>query len=506
MTKHPILTCAESLDFEQDLLGSDPEKEWVAMNEVADRLAHHILLDFNEFRPMPRDPHILVLAGKGHNGGDALLAAHRLLKSRPRGQVTILPVGNPDNFKPNTHKAFRSLAEEKNCRILNEGEIPGKDNIDISLDGILGMQFRPPLRTPLDELVCTLNQLDNIGFRAAVDLPSGLGDQSIAEPLRADFTYATGIAKAPLFTRQALHWTGRIRYIDIGFFNQNQTEFENSTKILTDDILNPIRQMRPSNCDKRSHGHLFCIGGSRNMPGALLLTVRAALRSGVGLVTAFAPESVASQFAAAAPEAMWVPWPETPDGGLSLEGQHLLREKISRATALATGPGMGIERETQILLREILKETDLPTVIDADALQPEIIKSLKGPAILTPHLGEMARLNGSHAKDINPEIAREYSKVNNVTTLLKGPLTWITNGKQLHVNSFGSPVLARGGSGDLLTGIVGGLLAQRHPPMEAADMAAVWHGQAAEHLARNRGQTAVTTTLLLNYLHEPLRP
>ncbi|MBT5691768.1 MAG: NAD(P)H-hydrate dehydratase [Opitutae bacterium] len=506
MAKRPILTCEESCNFEQELLGRDPEKEWVAMNKVADQLAHHILLDFNEFRPMPRDPHILVLAGKGHNGGDALLSAHRLLKSRPRGQVTILPIGNPDNFKPNTQKAFCSLAEENKCRILQADAVPEKDNIDISLDGILGMQFSPPLRAPLAKLIGTLNRLDNIGFRAAVDLPTGLGDQSIDEPLRADFTYATGIAKAPLFTKQALHWTGRIRYIDIGFFNQNLTQFENSKKILTEDTLKPIRQMRPSNCDKRSHGHLFCIGGSRHMPGALLLTVRAALRSGVGLVTAFAPESVASQFAAVAPEAMWVPWPETPDGGLSLEGQHLLREKVSSATALATGPGIGVERETQILLQEILKETKLPTVIDADALQPEIIKSLGGAAILTPHLGEMARLTGSHANDINTEIVREYSKINNVTTLLKGPLSWITNGEQLHVSSFGSPVLARGGSGDLLTGIVGGLLAQGHPPMEAADMAAVWHGQAAEHLARNRGQTAVTTTLLLNYMHEPLRP
>ncbi|MEL0120275.1 MAG: NAD(P)H-hydrate epimerase, partial [Opitutae bacterium] len=109
---HPILTCAESLNLEHSLLAADPEKEWEAMNLVGQKLAHQILLDFNELRPFPRDPSILVLAGKGHNGGDALLAAHQLLKSRPRGHITVLPVRPPGQLRPNTLRAFEALVQD----------------------------------------------------------------------------------------------------------------------------------------------------------------------------------------------------------------------------------------------------------------------------------------------------------------------------------------------------------------------------------------------------------
>ena len=508
---HPILTCAEAIELEHALLGGDTELEWVAMNNVGTALAHQILLDFNELRPFPRDPSILVLAGKGHNAGDALLAAHQLLKARPRGQVCIAAIEDPEQFKPNTRRAYDAIINEAKCERI-EPDAVGEFDFDISLDGLFGMQFHPPLRDPYNQLIAQLNRSDNIGFRAAVDLPSGLGDTHGDEPLRADFTYATGIAKTPLFVPESLQWTGRIRYLDIGFFDADVPDESKSWGILTDATLDPLRKLRHPDCDKRSHGHLLILGGSRTLPGALLMCVRAALRSGVGLVTAFAPESIAAQFAAAAPEAMWVPWPETPDGGLSLEGQYLIQEYIPRASALAVGPGLGKERETQAMLQVVLKKVECPSVLDADALLPEVVSSLHCPTVITPHLGEMARLTGLKAVEIDHATAREHatlfgrSRDFDYAVLLKGPITHVTNGSQVLTSTYGSPVLARGGSGDLLTGLVGGLLAQGHAPMDAACLAAVWHGQAAEHLARNRGTTAATATQLLNYLHEPLRP
>ena len=509
---HPILTCAESAAFEESILGGDPGREWDAMNQVGQQLAHQILLDFNELRPFPRDPAILVLAGKGHNAGDALLAAHQLLKARPRSQVSLLATAAPDQLRPNTRRAYDALAAEKACTPVQLDDIQGRQ-FDISLDGLLGMQFKPPLRSPLDTLVPTLNRCDNISFRAAVDLPSGLGDQSAEEPLRADFTYATGIAKTPLFFPESLQWTGRVRYLDIGFFDPCAPDTHAGAHILTDSVLDPLRGLRSPDCDKRTHGHLFVLGGSRTMPGALLMTVRAALKSGVGLVTAFAPESATPHLAAAAPEAMWVPCPETPHGHLSLEGQYLLHERISKATALAIGPGMGDERETHALLQVVLqKDSTLPVVLDADALRPEVIGSLNGPAVLTPHAGEMARIVGTTTEEVTAETAWSHAATFGAAhnfdhiVLLKGPHTYVTGGEHLEVTTFGGPVLARGGSGDLLTGLVGGLLAQGNTPLDAARRGAVWHGQAAEHLARSRGHTAVTAPQLLNYLHEPLRP
>jgi ADP-dependent NAD(P)H-hydrate dehydratase / NAD(P)H-hydrate epimerase len=203
---------------------------------------------------------------------------------------------------------------------------------------------------------------------------------------------------------------------------------------------------------------------------------------------------------------MWVGWPETPSGGLALEGHHLLREKIARASALVIGPGLGREKETLALAREIVATVSVPLVIDADALQPEIVDAGKAPRVLTPHAGEWARITeANHASAV---------------LVRKGPVTRIV-GRALRPTSagvghearpttyhsfFGGPVLARGGSGDLLAGLIGGLLAQGSgDPLLAAARGVVWHGLAADALARAHGQTAVRTTQLLDFLPTALR-
>jgi NAD(P)H-hydrate epimerase len=303
--------------------------------------------------------------------------------------------------------------------------------------------------------------------------------------------------------------------------------------------------------DKRTFGHLFVIGGSRSYPGAALMCTRAALRSGVGLVTAFVPESLVPALAAIAPEAIWVGWPETPEGGLALEGLHLLRARLERATALVIGPGLGPEPETHTLAGEIVKLAEVPVVLDADALQPSILAAAQGKRVIClPHAGEFKRLAGGRIAEVSVAqggmgilpmsgaakttgetglrqdamagglpvprpadalepgldalraIAREASAV----IVLKGSVTRISDGERIFHSFFGGPVLARGGSGDLLAGLTGGLLAQAPAdPLLAACRGVVWHGLAADHLARDRGQVAVQVTQLLDYLPAALR-
>jgi len=210
------------------------------------------------------------------------------------------------------------------------------------------------------------------------------------------------------------------------------------------------------------------------------------------LVTAFVPESLAPAFAARAPEAMWVGWPETPEGGLALEGAHLLREKLSRATALLIGPGLGREAETLALARDIVQQSSVPLVIDADALQPEIVSAGKVFRILTPHAGEYDRV--------------EHMLTPEMVTIQKGPVTRVCVRAATYHSFFGGPVLARGGSGDLLAGLTAGLLAQSPADVAGAAMRGlVWHGLAADALARDHGQVAVTTTQLLDFLPAVLR-
>jgi NAD(P)H-hydrate epimerase len=323
-------------------------------------------------------------------------------------------------------------------------------------------------------------------LRAAVDLPS-------AGLFRADFTYATGSVKTPVVNAPE---AGRIRDLDLGF---QSGEDAGEQRVLTAGVLAPLAALRSPQSDKRSYGHVFILGGSRSFPGAVLMTVLAALRSGVGLVTAFVPESVAGAFAARAPEAMWVAWPETPTGGLALEGEHLLRERLERATALIVGPGLSREAESLALAASVVGSSPVPVVIDADALQAEIVSAGPARKILTPHAGEFARISGG--KD-----PREFVQRANPTLVLKGPVTRVVSAEAVYHSFFGGPVLARGGSGDVLAGLAGGLLAQKpEEPLLAAARAVVWHGLAADLLARSFGQTSVNVTQLLDFLPAALR-
>ena len=190
---------------------------------------------------------------------------------------------------------------------------------------------------------------------------------------RADFTYATGIVKAPVLEPSIAASIGRLRYLDLGFFRGGDAGTAKRPSCSTPRVLAPLRGLRPTQSDKRTFGHLFVIGGSRSYPGAVLMAVRAALRSGAGLVTAFVPESLVAAFAATAPEAIWVGWPEAPDGSLALDGLPLLRARLERATALVMGPGLGPEREAQMLAVEVVKLAGIPLVLDADALQPPVL-------------------------------------------------------------------------------------------------------------------------------------
>lgn len=232
----------------------------------------------------------------------------------------------------------------------------------------------------------------------------------------------------------------------------------------------------------------------------------AALRSGAGLVTSAVPESLVPAFAAQVPEAMWIGLPETPEGGLALEGLHLVRGAFARATAVVLGPGLGRERETLALAAEIARATPRPLVIDADALQPEIVGAGNAPRILTPHAGEYARI----AAALPPgAVVVRKGPITRIETAGDGAATGDGAGgtsRPVHHSFFGGPVLARGGSGDLLAGLTGTLLAQTPgDPLGAAARGVVWHGMAADALARAHGPSAVRATQLLDFLAEALR-
>jgi NAD(P)H-hydrate epimerase len=232
-----------------------------------------------------------------------------------------------------------------------------------------------------------------------------------------------------------------------------------------------------------------------------MMAAQAALKAGVGLLTVGIPESLHASFVAQRPEAMWIPLPETPNGGLALEGLGKVRQFLGRATAVAIGPGVGLEAETHALIRETLNIWNGPAILDADALRAEIIEKVSSPErlVLTPHAGEFDRLSGS-------EPVEDYSSKTGSVIVLKGAHSEVISPDKRVFSFSGSSLLARGGSGDLLTGIIGALLAKgEHDLFSSTLLGVLWHGRAAEVLARQHGQEAVNVTDILDYLSFAIR-
>ncbi|AKC83445.1 carbohydrate kinase [Verrucomicrobia bacterium IMCC26134] len=480
---YPILSCEEARVFEQGHLAKDEALEWKAMRRAGRGIAEAVLRDFEEIGGLPPTARILVLAGKGNNGGDALLAAAELRAFSLRIEVDVVFAFGERTLRPLAQRAWRELlTADALVRTREAGDLA--DGYELCLDGVFGYQYRAPLPPEAALLLTKVNALP-VRLRAAVDLPSGLDAK---EAFQADFSYATGSLKAPLLT---LPNAGRLRLIDLGFPVVGQSIKD---KVLGAEVLAPLRAFRSSQTDKRTFGHLLVIAGSRWYPGAALMAVSAALRSGVGLITAAVPQSFAAVFAARMPEVMWLGLPETPGGDLSQDGIVLLRTAVSRATAVLIGPGIGRSRDTIGLALQFVRGCPVPMVIDADALHSDLIAAGTGARILTPHAGEYERIQGR----IPPA----------AIVVRKGPLSRIEigTGGPYRLSLYGGPVLARGGSGDLLAGLLAGLLAQTpEDPSGTADRGLVWHGLAADALARKHGQVAVAATQLLDFLGPVLR-
>ncbi|WP_269524579.1 NAD(P)H-hydrate dehydratase [Coraliomargarita parva] len=524
---YPVLNCSAASDLEAKLL-PDESAQWGAMQGAGKGIAEAVLLDFEELCSPRQQLRVLALVGKGHNGGDALLACGQILADYPRARVSVVMLAAPEAMKPLALRAYKQVEGRVQLHVLDGAEsedaikglleqMSDGRGFDLCLDGLLGMSFKAPLRENAAKLIRAVNAYDAIDLRAAVDLPSGKGDASDDCFFLADFCYATGVAKHVIFSGMAD--CGRVRLVDIGFFECKCGQLEpcdcasgTDEFILNEALLAPLRRLRSASVDKRSFGHLFVVGGSAYMPGALLMSVQAAVRSGVGLVTAFAPASIAASLSAQVPEAMWVPWPETANGTLNPRALPLLLDRVDRATAILVGPGMGKDRSTEMVAQEIVKLVDVPVILDADALRTRVVeqvvkrKSSMGPVVLTPHMGEYMRTAKLADPDYSTATLKQFCRSYKLITVLKGPITRISDGESVLFNTHGGPVLSRGGSGDLLGGLIGGNLAQTNKSvLDAVSRGVLMHGLAAERLARLRGQVAVHTTQVLDCLPEVLR-
>ena len=489
----PVLSCAEAAAAETAFIAGDAKLSWELMNRAARGVA-------DEARSLlGRKPaRILVLAGKGNNGADAFLAALHCAKAGTE-IIAVFAEGGPARAQAQRAWSVRKqgvrlgVVAAANLRLLAAQEF------DLIFDGILGQGFRAPLSPELRAFLRATDALR--GLRVAVDLPSGLGDDATGPAFRADLTVSIGCLKRPLLSPKAARFVGRLRVLDIGL-PLGETE----EACVTAASLAPLRRPRRARSDKRHHGRLLIVGGSDRMPGAVLMNTAAALRSGAALVTTCLPESVRAKAAVAYPEAMWRGLSTGRDGVVSPANLKEVRSLLADKDALLIGSGMG--EKAAKLIGAIVATASTTLVLDADALRPSVIAASSGAKVrvLLPHAGEFKRLSG---RDASVSAAGAYARKTKTIVVLKGPLTCVTDGLRVIHVPFGGPVLARGGSGDLLAGLVASVLARRHElgltALDAVVLATTWHARAADWLRETHGEEAVRTTDLLAGLSPVLR-
>lgn len=452
----------------------------------------------------PRAKNFLVLVGKGNNGGDGLVVARHLAK--PGHCVEVVLTAPEDQLGELPIAQLAKLRETKpDVEIMPWSEcVVFPFSGDVVIDALLGVQARGALRGNLTEVVTAMNAARAVRFfrTVALDLPSGLSayEESPAPKDRdaaviADVTIAVGFAKRVL-TREALAgWVGRIEVVPWS------TKAENASKdqVLVPQELAGLLPRRNALSYKGDFGKLAIVAGSRGFTGAPVLCAHGAQAVGAGLLSIVTHDDAADIVAAAAPpEAMvsgWTNLEETP-------------AVIAKASAIVVGPGLGTSADAEQMLRHVLA-VGCPTLIDADGLNllaknASLLKEAKGPLVLTPHVGEMARLLGpTFSKDERARGASEFVEMHeNVTLVLKGTRTLIAaRGQQFFINTTGNPGLATGGSGDTLSGIIGGLLAQGLLPLNAARLGVWLHGHAADlALAGRDTEEGLTPTMLSKHL------
>ncbi|MEP7071123.1 MAG: NAD(P)H-hydrate dehydratase [Verrucomicrobiota bacterium] len=415
----------------------------------------------------------LVFAGKGNNGGDALVTAGLLRRWGWRIE-TKLAFAEEDCGE----LCRKKLVALRTGSVSNsDHQQSGEDHL-VVLDGLLGLGSKPPLREPLRAACAEINRLrrEKNAFVFAVDQPSGLDAETGAidvDCVVADVTVAIGAAKRGLLLDDVLNQVGRL---EVATLSELEFDGEGDEAVATAGSLQPLLPRRAFGAFKNQSGRIGIVAGSRGLTGAASLCAEGALRGGGGLVEVFVPESIYPLVAAAAPaEAMIKP---------VANYKRLHDEAID---VWAIGPGLGQEHSDEVL--EFISQARQPMVIDADALnivarEIERLARAAGPRLLTPHPGEMKRLAGKGETRL--QTARDFVAKFPVTLLFKGSRTIVAERGLVSYNSTGNPGMATGGMGDVLTGVCVALLAQKLPPFDAARVGAWVCGRAAE-LAIFRG-------------------
>jgi hydroxyethylthiazole kinase-like uncharacterized protein yjeF len=443
----------------------------------------------------PRDKKIAIFCGLGGNGGDGLVAARHL--SSMGFKATVILAGRGKEVAHDA--ALKNLSALKFLRqsipiheVTDSSAVPDVD-AEIIVDALLGTGTKGKLKPPISQLVEYINSLN--GFKIAIDVPTGIDSDTgevLGNAVKANVTVTFHKAKAGL--ENAKKYVGDLVVKDIGLPKELE-KFAGPGDVLL------VTKARPSSAHKGDFGRLLAIGGSEVFSGAPTLVSLAALRTGVDIAYLAAPEKTARAISSISPDLIT----------LKLDGNHLnpsnmtaLKPYVEMVDAVVLGPGLGLHSETKEFVKACVNAVEnagKPLLLDADGLKAfaEFKRPLKVPLVLTPHAGEYAILSGRRLSEGLEERVSEVQRTAaelDATILLKGPVDVICKGRRVKLNFAHNPGMTVGGTGDVLSGVVGAFLAQKADPFEAAVAGAFVNGAAGDFVAADIGYHMVATDLL----------
>ena len=455
---------------------------------------------------------ICIVCGKGNNGGDGFVIARKLSENGFYPKI-ILADGYPgtedaiDNYKMTIGLGILSVWYDSE----REKAVTALKDADVIVDAVYGFGFHGELSTDMKMLFGAINSSSALVI--SVDIPSGVycdNGKMSDSAIKADYTIAVSALKPAHIIYPAAENCGDIIVVNIGITEESFRSVKNTLFTLSPREIKQFFPKRETTGHKGSFGHALLICGSRKMTGAAELSAKAALRSGAGLVTVAFPECMYIPMATKLTEALLLPLEANDEGTLSEKALPYILAEMEKCDAVLIGCGIGVNKDTVKIVSSVIANAKCPVIIDADGINAvstdiNMLRKAAVPVILTPHPGEMSRLIGVSVENIQSDrvaVAKNFSGNYFVTLALKGANTIVTGEREegVYVNSTGNTGLSKGGSGDLLAGLMTGFVAQGMDPQKAAQAAVYIHGYLGEQVSESTSVRGMLPSDMLGVL------
>ena len=451
----------------------------------------------------------LVVCGKGKNGGDGFVIARKLFENGYKVNV-VMAMGLPTDGE-SSEMLSRIRAMGINIAYFNETTDKYFEDAQIIIDCIFGVGFRGEPDTIITSLINKIN--NSSATVVSIDVPSGLEGDSNKAPdnsITADMTIAVLVMKPVHVLKPSMEKCGKVVVAPLGIPEKCYSQVNTTLFTMSVDELKPFFKKRETDSHKGTFGTVLVIGGSYEMPNAVYFASQGAVNSGAGLVKVAFPSVAYNAIAPKTYEQILIPLESNKKGRISQNATKRLEAELKKCSCVLLGCGMGNDEDTKAVAEFVIKNAEVPIILDADGINClkdniDIIDSAKNPVILTPHPKEMSRIAGVTVDEIQENrgaVVSSFTKAHKSILVLKGASTLVgsTDYDDIYVNSTGNPGMATGGSGDVLAGIIASFVAQGVDPFTSAVAGVNIHGMTGDKVTEKYSMMGNTPTLMLNEL------